>query len=201
MERPSRTEDTPEVRRILEGQIREVYGRVVYTHKTHEKCSDILQDRLAGIKLWQIILSALSTGGFISIAFGSGRPGAIVGVVLSTVLLILNAYTKNYDLGEIAQKHKQTATSLWLTREKYLSLLTDVVMGEKPIECLQAERDELLENLYSIYDGAPTTSGKGYQCAQEALKQREDMTFSDEEIDAFLPADLKRANRKNPGAE
>ncbi|MEH0992030.1 hypothetical protein V7J87_28835, partial [Klebsiella pneumoniae] len=31
-----------EDRLILEGQIRECYGRVVYSHKTHEKCADIL---------------------------------------------------------------------------------------------------------------------------------------------------------------
>lgn len=30
---------------ILEGQLRECYGRVVYTHKTHEKCADILQKK------------------------------------------------------------------------------------------------------------------------------------------------------------
>ena len=195
MEQPSQTRDTPESRRILEGQVREIYGRVVYTHKAHEKCADILLARLSAIKLWQIILSALSTGGFISIAFGSGKPGAIIGTVLSTGLLVLNAYTKNYDLGELAQKHKQTATSLWLTREKYLSLLTDLIMGEKPLERLQAERDELLGSLYAIYDGAPTTTYKSYQCAQQALKQSEDMTFSDEEIDAFLPSDLKRSTR------
>jgi len=39
------------------------------------------------IKLWQIILSALTTGGFISIAFGSGKVGAMIGAVLSTSLL------------------------------------------------------------------------------------------------------------------
>ena len=26
---------------LLESQIREIYGRVVYTHKTHEKCADV----------------------------------------------------------------------------------------------------------------------------------------------------------------
>ena len=38
----------------LEGQLRECYGRAVYSHKTHEKCADILITRLARIKLLQI---------------------------------------------------------------------------------------------------------------------------------------------------
>lgn len=132
MDQHFQTKDTPESRRVLEGQIRECYGRVVYSHKTHEKCSDILLSRLSSIKFWQIILSALTTGGFLATFFGAGEVGTGVGIVVSTLLLILNAYTKDYDLGELAQKHKQAANEIWLIREKYLSLLTDLAMGEKP---------------------------------------------------------------------
>ncbi|EFI4687621.1 SLATT domain-containing protein [Escherichia coli] len=186
------TKDTPESRRVLEGQIRECYGRVVYSHKTHEKCSDILLSRLSSIKFWQIILSALTTGGFLATFFGAGEVGTGVGIVVSTLLLILNAYTKDYDLGELAQKHKQAANEIWLIREKYLSLLTDLAMGEKPIEQLQSERDSLLESLHSVYSGSPSTTFEAYKKAQDALKNKEDLTFSEEEIDAFLPKELKR---------
>lgn len=192
LEQHSQTNDTPETRHILEGQLRECYGRVVYSHKTHEKCSDILLTRLSTIKLWQIILSALTTGGFVSVFFGAGEVGTGIGVIISTLLLILNAYTKNYDLGELAQKHKQAANEIWFLREKYLSLLTDLAMGEKPIEQLQVERDALLESLHSVYSGSPSTTFKAYKKAQDALQTKEDMTFSDEEIDAFLPKELKR---------
>jgi len=165
---------------------------VVYSHKTHEKCADILLTRLSRIKLSQIILSALSTGGFIAAIFGAGEIGALVGILVSTTLLVLNAYTKDYDLGELSQKHRQAGADLWIIREKYLSLITDLRMGEKPIESLQKERDELLDKLHAVYTGAPSTTHKAYKKAQEALKQLEDMTFSEAEIDAFLPKELKR---------
>ncbi len=192
----SQSNEDSTARHILEGQLRECYGRVVYSHKTHEKCADMLLDRQSTIKLWQIILSALTTGGFISTFLGSGNVGAAIGVVLSTALLVLNAYTKNYDLGELAQKHKQAANDIWLIREKYLSLLTDLASGSKTIDTLQQERDNLLTELHSVYTGSPSTNYKGYKKAQEALKKYEDMTFSAEEIDAFLPAELKRSNRE-----
>ncbi|WP_205865191.1 SLATT domain-containing protein [Escherichia coli] len=192
MDQHFQTKDTPESRRVLEGQIRECYGRVVYSHKTHEKCSDILLSRLSSIKFLQIILSALTTGGFLATFFGAGEVGTGVGIVVSTLLLILNAYTKDYDLGELAQKHKQAANEIWLIREKYLSLLTDLAMGEKPIEQLQSERDSLLESLHSVYSGSPSTTFEAYKKAQDALKNKEDLTFSEEEIDAFLPKELKR---------
>jgi len=203
LEQHSLVRDDLERRKILEAQIRECFGRVVYSHKTHEKCSDILLTRLSRIKLWQIILSAITTGGFIAAMFDSGKIGTVIGIIFSTALLILNAYTKNYDLGELSQKHKQAANDLWLIREKYLSLITDLAMGEKPtedikkvgdktIEDIKEERDILLDDLHSIYSGAPSTTFQAYRKAQDSLKKYEEMTFSDDEIDAFLPKELRK---------
>ncbi len=192
MEPHSQTDDSPDSRAILESQLRECFGRVVYSHKTHEKCADILLSRLSKIKLWQLSLSALTTGGFIAAIFGAGQVSVIIGVFFSTILLALNAYTKNYDVGELAQKHRQAGADLWIVREKYLSLITDLRMGEKPIETLQKERDQLLDQLHAVYSGAPSTTDKAYRKAQEALQKYEEMTFSVEEIDAFLPKELRK---------
>lgn len=179
---------------IVEGQLRECYGRVVYTHKTHEKCADILFDRHKFIKVLQIILSAIVTGGLLT-TFADGIVGIIggvIGTVVSTALLALNAYTKDYDLGEIAQKHRQAAADIWLIREEYLSLLVNMKAGLLDMNEVIANRDTLLSRLHTIYAGAPSTNYKAYQAAQNALKSLEDMTFSDKEIDAFLPKELKR---------
>ena len=180
---------------VLEGQLRECYGRVVYSHKTHEKCADILLERQGHIKLAQIIISAIVTGGIVSTFFDAGKAGAVISAVLSTGLLALNAYTKDYDLGEIAQKHRQAGAELWIVREKYLSLLTDIRTGDFSLESIRARRDALLDELHAVYVGAPSTNFKAYSRAQESLKKLEDMTFSDEEIDAFLPKELKRVSK------
>lgn len=192
MAQHSQTDDTPQSRDILEGQLRECYGRVVYSHKTHEKCADILLTSLSRIRISQIVLSALATAGFISAVFGTGKVGAVLGLIVSTILLALNSYTKDYDLGELAQKHKQAANNLWIIRENYLSLLVDIAMREKPLESLQAQRDELAKQLHSVYSGAPSTTYRAYRRAQVALQQLGDMTFTDEEIDALLPNNLRR---------
>lgn len=148
--------------------------------------------QLSKIKLSQIILSAITTGGFLAAVFGAGQIGTFIGIIVSTTLLVLNAYTKNYDLGELAQKHRQAGADLWIIREKYLSLITDLRMGEKPTESLQALRDNLLEELHSVYSGVPSTTYAAYRKAKEALQTLEDMTFTDDEIDAFLPKGLKK---------
>lgn len=177
---------------ILEGQIRECYGRVVYSHKTHEICADILLRKNGQIKMAQIVLSAVVTGGVISTFFGSGNWGTAISAALSTVLLVINSYTKDHDLGEIAQKHRQAGAELWIVRERHFSLLTDLRIGDSSLDDIRSRRDELLQDLHGVYTGAPSTNYKAYKMAQTALKALEDMTFSDDEIDAFLPRELKR---------
>lgn len=183
-----------EYQNILEGQIRECYGRVAYTHKTHEKCADILLANLARIKFIQIVLSGLCTaGGLIYLIINSfGIYGVALLTIASTILLVLNIFTKDIDLGELAQKHRQAASEIWYIREKYLSLLTDIRVGSKTLNEIQSERDTLLTDLHNVYSGAPSTNFKAYNRAKESLKFNEEMTFSDEEIDCFLPQVLRK---------
>ncbi len=175
----------------LESQIRECYGRAVYSHVVHEKCADIYLKRLTRIKTWQIILSAITTGTLLISLLGEGKLGTIIGAIFSTILLALNTYTQDYDLGELAQKHSETASKLWEIRESYLSLLTDMTVNSLTLEQAQAKRDTLQKALASVYQNAPRTNEKAYTKAQKALKVDEQMTFSDEEINKFLPNNLR----------
>ena len=188
-----------EGRRLLEGQLRECYGRVVYTHKTHEKCADILARRSGRIKLAQISLSAVASGGCIAAVLGAGTAATVVAAIVSTALLAVNTYTKSHAVGEDVQKHKEAAARLWGVRERYLSLITDLRIGTESVAELRARRDGLMSELQSVYAGAPATSYPAYRRAQKALTELEDMTFSEEEVDAFLPKELKRVGASSVG--
>ena len=177
---------------VVEAQIRECYGRCVWTHKTHEKCADILNQRHSNIKFWQILLSALITTGILVAIFGDSKVIGILSALLAFVLTVLNTYTKEYDLGGIAQKHAEAATSIWNVRENYLSLLTDMRVGSISDEKVKVRRDELQEELLEIFKGAPRTISKAYAEATKGLKRNEELTFSDEEIDMLLPSSLRK---------
>lgn len=180
----------------LEDQIRECFGRVVYSHKTHEKCADILLTRLSYTKITQIVLSAITTAGFVSVIAGDSNVGAIFGAFVSVILLALNSYAKSVDLGQLAQKHRSTAADLWLIREKYLSLLTDLKSQSTETDAAIAKRDKLLLDLHEVYNAAPSTMNSAYEKAQKALKFKEDLTFRSSEIDAFLPESLKKDDER-----
>jgi len=105
---------------ILESQIRECFGRVVWTHKTHEKCADIYFERQKSLKTIEIIVSALTTTSLMSSVFGEQKIGTIIGAIFSTITLGLTIYTKDFDLGKTSKSHVDTASKLWNVRELYM---------------------------------------------------------------------------------
>ena len=86
MEQNSQDEKSIQIE-ILQSQIRETFGRVVYSHKTQEKCADIVLKLHKKLKLLLIIISALVTTSFFVKIFGDNQWSLIVGVILSTILL------------------------------------------------------------------------------------------------------------------
>jgi hypothetical protein len=143
----------------------------------------------------------LTTGGAVSVIFDrSSAFFPYATAALAITLLILNSYLKDLDPGQLAQKRREAASDIWNIREAYLSLLTDIRDGSFALSDLRKRRDELQIQLHKIYRIAPHTDGKAYGQAQDALKNKEDLTFSDGEIDALLPAPLKRLqNDTEPG--
>jgi hypothetical protein len=174
----------------LEGQLREMYGRAAYTHKTHEKMADAYICRYRIIKTVEICLSAFAAGSMLIAVFGDSREGTIVGAILSSILLGLTLYFKEASLGEQAQKHTVVASKLWGVREALLSLLVDMNDG-RAIDEVRHERDRLNETLEDIYKGAPRTNDAAYRAAQRALKDAEELFFSDAELDKMLPKQLR----------
>ena len=188
---------------LLEAQLRECFGRVVYSTKAHEKSADACTSRLGLIKWGQILLSAAITGGLLTAVFGDAKVSyvaTIASTIASTILLVINAYMKDVDPGQQAEKHKKTASALWNIRESYLSLLTDLRSGAIADEEARIKRDNLQAQLMEIYASASRTTAVSYREASVGLKEKEELTFRDDEIDQFLPVAL-RLNKKKSGTD
>lgn len=178
----------------LESQIREAYGRVTYTQTCHDKKIERLLSKNKKIKLGQIILSAMTTGSFLVTIFSDQKVSGIIGAVVSTALLTLNAYTKNFNLLKEAQEHQKAADLLWKIREEYVSLLTDFELLDSTV--IMKKRDELQNRTAEVYTNSPRTDSQSYAKAKKALKTDEEQTFSEKEIDVMLPNSIRR-NRNN----
>lgn len=181
-----------DVTATLEGQVRECFARVVYSHKTHEKQGDLCAGTLRSLKISQLALSALTTSGMLAILFTENFKLKVVTALVSLITLFVSGYTKGFDPGADAQKHRETASELWTIRESYLSLLTDLASGAISEEVARERRDNLQNALGAIYKSAPGTTPKAYKLARKGLQRWEDYTFNPGEIDKFLPQTLKR---------
>lgn len=181
--------DTLEQKEKIRAQLREAYGRIVYSNTTHLKAIDKLILKNNRTKIWQIVLSAITTGGLFSLFIFNEELLQFVTGLASVVLLGLNIYLKNFELDTLSKEHQIAANDLWLIREKYISLLTD--MDNLTIEQITDLRDKLQEDTYNIYKTSPKTGADSYAKAQKSLKTEEEQFFTDEELNQILPKHLR----------
>jgi len=180
---------------ILHGQIRDIYGKVVYSYTTHIKDSKIIVKRNNHLKLLNIILSAFSTGGLIAVIVDwNTLLCAILTAILTTSILVVSTYLKYANLEQIIGHHRKTATDLWPIREKVVSLLIDFDLLS--YEEIVVKRDTYINELSVIYSSEIDTSEKAYRHAKKALKNDEEQFFTDEEIDIMLPEVLRKKKHK-----
>lgn len=169
--------------------IRHSFGRVVYSHKTHEKARELATRNANRVKLANIALTALTSGSLVATLITNQKAGLWASSLLSALTLAFVLFQLSFDPAKDAERHRTTAKELWSVREEYVNLLTDIASGGRTVD-IPGRRDELTEKLKAIYQFAPDTTSKAYQAAQRALKVSEDMTFSEDEIDKFLPSSL-----------
>ena len=178
----------------LESQIRESYGNIVYSQVCHTKFINKRVKLDENIKIFQIILSGITTSGFILTIFSNDKISSIIGVIVSLVLLILNTYIKSYNIANIIQEHKKATDALWGIKEEYLSLLTDFEMLN--INEIMAKRDELQEKTIKVYTSSPRIDTNSYKQAKKSIESEDEQTLSEKEIDLMLPNSIRRCSRK-----
>ena len=116
----------------------------------------------------------------------------LISALISLATVFITAYYKAFDLQKLMVSHKATANKLIAVRDKYKVLLIKIKLKSDPIDQLILQYNELVKEVDTIYLDAPSTTDKAVKRASEALKVTQDNTFSEEEIDSFLPASLRR---------
>lgn len=172
-------------------QVKELYARIVYTHKTNEKCAEILQDRYSLMKILQIFLSAITAGGIITAIITDNTLFEIISAIIAGIQLFINTYLKENDITEKAEKYASVANKLVPVREKYLSLLVDAKDQNFSAEKIAQIRDQILLDQTTVLGDAIKTFNAGYKKAWEALNLKEEFSFKPNEVDTFLPEKLR----------
>ncbi|WP_415460121.1 SLATT domain-containing protein [Bifidobacterium psychraerophilum] len=183
----------------LLAQVREAFGRVVYSQKTHEKQADLCFTKHRWQQGLLVGFTAVSTGTFLVAVLGLVSNPILTSLATSAIALIVSALSlaaKSFRFGEESDAHRDIASRLWDVRESYLSLISDLMSGAVSGPDARARRDDLQAAALKAYAEAPRTTDKAYSKAQDGLKNNEELTFTSREIDLFLPEGLRLDERE-----
>jgi len=96
----------------LLAQVREAFGRVVYSHKTHEKQADLCFRKHRGQQAALIVFTAAGTGTFLAALVGNLVTPQMATLATSFVALIvtgLTLATKSFNFDDEAEAHRDIA--------------------------------------------------------------------------------------------
>lgn len=171
--------------------IRESFGRVAYSHKTHEKSAEIEKEKVKKTKWANIFLTFTTFLSFsATVIFPTENWLLYLSIVISATTLAYNLFLFSFNSEKLAEKHRYIAKELWYIREKYVNLIADIMNERINENDIILRRDGFIKELKIIYKFAPQTLPEAYGEAGNALKKNEELTFSNKEINNFLPEDL-----------
>jgi conflict system pore-forming effector with SLATT domain len=178
----------------LLGIARELYGRLVYSHKTHEKQRELCAKTVSITKWVAIILTGLT---FLSACISFGVSPKFEDF-LKWVIALLGAgsfihtiYHLSFTPEKLVQEHRFTAKKLLSVRDRMLFLIQELMNESCDMEQIKRRLESINTEITLIYEYAPDTSSKAYKKAWPESKATEEMTFSEEEIDLLLPTNLR----------
>lgn len=180
---------------MLEDVVRDSYASVVWSHKIQEKPADIYAKKFKKMETVNIGAASLTSVGIVALIFTDPLWLKLVSALISFATVYITAYFKSFDLQKFITSHKAAANKLIAVRDQYRVLLTEIKLKVDSVENLLARYKELVEKTDAIYLEAPTTTDEAVGKASKALKIKKDNTFTDAEIDSFLPLSLRRENK------
>jgi hypothetical protein len=169
---------------------RELYGRVVYSHKVHEKEREIWSGNVSWMNRVNIALTGITT--VFAVISASLKPlwALIVTAISAAAAVCFAVWQASADPASNEAKHRVTAKELLWIREQLLLFIGSCQAATDPPDA-QRQLDMLTRELTAVYKFAPDTSPEAYAAADKMIKSGH-FTFSDDEIDGFLPVDLRK---------
>ena len=176
---------------VLLDIVRQTFASVVWTHKIQEKQADIYNERYELIETSNIVIVSVTACGIISLVFTDQLWIKIGASLLSLLTIAISVYDKTFNLRDLGARHKIAANKLISVRNELLQIMADIHVHKDSVDTINSHYQELVVRLNKIYSEIPTTTSKAVERASDALKKNEEFTYSEEEIDRFLPPTLR----------
>lgn len=190
--------------KYLLANVRFYFAQSVFMNNCHYKAYGRLEKRKNQIsnivKTFSIITIILLILQIIGLENGLEsliNVSAFVGLVLTGASLVFELINKE-DLSILMYQQKDTAEKYKTLRDKYMSLIEEIMSNTTGNNSLKKKRNKLLKKYSAIGEYSPVTSYKDYTETQKSLGLKintdEEFTWGNNEIDKFLPKELRLEN-------
>ena len=177
---------------VLESAVRQTFAGVVWSHKIQEKQADLFARTFKRMETAKIISSSITSVGVIALLFTDQMMIKIVSAVVSFASVFISGFFKSFNLQTMVAQHKSAANNLLAVRDNLSLLLLQIKLKKEPVNELFAKYEGIMAGLAKVYADAPNTTDEAVELARKALNVNMDNTFSDQEIDGFLPIALRK---------
>lgn len=177
-------------------EVRNTFGRVAYTHKTHEKDAERKQSQARWIKILNVVVIGVTAAAAVLAPLLDTAGAAWTAAVSAILALVFAAFQLSFDPASEANEHVLAAKSYLALRNDYRRLLADAP-GLDP-DTFRERRDRLADTLNHLDRSAPPTSPQAYEKARQALRGAEELTFTDDEYAHLLDGDTAGGSKPTP---
>lgn len=192
------------MRNIL-SETRFYFAQCVFNTSCHYSAVERIEKQRTNRQNWAIGISSVSVLILVGtcIAWEQNwmpvlRVFSILSALATAASMIFEMFTRS-DLTEFICSHKQTAEEYKSLRERFVDLIRQIMDG-KPKDSTDSQLQRLLDEYSFIGKHSFDTTGDDYSDAQRKLGihgSGESFTWSNEEIDRFLPEELRLSSGSN----
>jgi hypothetical protein len=174
--------------------LRLTFGHIIYTHRAHSRLALHHGRWNRGLQVAEALLMIGTAAAAISLVQTGQPTQAIVTAIAATLALVVLVVRLLFDFETSAAIHRACGAQLWHLREQYRALLADLQDGSITLEVARERRDALMQRLHDVYENAPPFDRTAYEAARSAAPAEHERALSDEEVDRFLPASMKKGD-------
>lgn len=182
--------------------VRQSFANTLFTHKVQEVAAEKQEQKVFAIKCVNIFIVLIVLVLLIlQVSNPSNQIFSYIGSGVTVAEIIFLIIQLSFSFEQRVILHKNAALKYMGLRDSYRLLIVDIMNSTIEEKTIITRRDLLQREYQIISDLSPQTGPKEYTEAQKRLNKRgavegEEFTWTDKEIDWFLPENLKLTKKK-----
>lgn len=185
----------------LLANIRFYFAQSVFMNSIHYKAYDRIKKQkrklsnfllgCASVTLVLLVIQLISIENDCQVGL---RIVSYVGLLTTAITTIIELFNKE-DLSVLMCQHKSVAEKYKTIRDEYMGLIEEIMSNYDSEESIRNKKNDLQKRYSLVGENSPETNLDDYKKAQKGLglngNDGEEFTWSDAEIDKFLPKKMR----------